>query len=76
MRYTEAYLIQLLKKQSKEAGSQRQLAIKLKISPAFLSDMLLGRRAISETVAAKLGFKREVAYIKTITFLPNPKGGE
>lgn len=43
-------------------GSQKNAAAVLGISPAYLSDILLGRREISATVAAALGFERLVVF--------------
>lgn len=46
----------------KNAGSQAQAARLLKISRAHVSDMLRGRRDISENIARKLGYRRVVMY--------------
>lgn len=43
-----------------EATSIRAVARELGLSAAYLSDILLGRRAVSETVAEAFGFQREI----------------
>ena len=47
-------------------SSLRQTAGRLGISPAYLSDVLNGRRDISDAMAALFGFEREV--VTTISF--------
>lgn len=54
--------IDLLKKLADEKGSQAKAARSLKISPAYFSDMVTGKRAISNQVAKKLGYKRVPAF--------------
>lgn len=44
------------------AKSQRAYAKALGISPAYLNDLLHGRRKVSATIARKLGFVRETTY--------------
>jgi DNA-binding transcriptional regulator YdaS (Cro superfamily) len=41
-------------------GTQKAAAKALGVSPAYLSDMLMGRRDISERILAKLGLRRAV----------------
>ena len=48
----------------REAGSQVEAAKRLDISPMYLSDILAGKRGISDNVAAKLGYKRVVVFEK------------
>ena len=43
-----------------QAGSQAVAAKELKISPAYMSDLINGRRDISLRMLAKLGLKRVV----------------
>ena len=49
-----------LRRQAVEAGSQRNAAKRLAISEQYLSDMLHGRRHISDAVLGKLGLRRTV----------------
>lgn len=51
-----------LQKLVQQAGSQRQVARDLGISPAYLSDVLLGRRQVSAQLALKLGLIRTITY--------------
>lgn len=51
-----------LRKAVKFFGSQKACARKFGISQAFMSDMLKGRREVSDRVAHKLGFTREAIY--------------
>ena len=44
----------------KQHGTQRQAAVALEISTAYLSDILNGRRDFSDEILAKLGLKRSV----------------
>ncbi len=71
--YNDVDLLLLLESKVKEFGSQRKLAENLEVSPAFLSDVLLGNRAISEKIASKLGFVREVIYYKEVKYLKEHK---
>jgi len=48
----------------KSAGSQYAAAKQLDISAAYLSDILAGKRAISDSLARKLGFRRSLMYRK------------
>ena len=41
-------------------GTQKAAAKALGVSPAYLGDMLMGRRDISERILAKLGLRRAV----------------
>ncbi len=40
----------------KDQGSQKQAAVILGISPQYLNDIIMGRRAISDRVARKFGY--------------------
>jgi plasmid maintenance system antidote protein VapI len=51
-----------LKQLINECGSQRAAALRLKITPQYLSDILRERRGISENVASELGFNRKTVY--------------
>jgi plasmid maintenance system antidote protein VapI len=41
-----------------ELGNKKAVAKKLDISQSYLSDILAGKRNISDNIARKLGFKR------------------
>lgn len=43
-----------------QASSQRKVGEEVGLSPAYLSDILLGRRVVSDRVAAVFGFSRHV----------------
>lgn len=45
-------------------GTQNSVAARLDITPAYLSDIRAERREISEKVARKLGYRREVVFTK------------
>ena len=52
----------LLRKQCELAGSQRAWAKKNDFSAAFISDVLLARRDVTESLAKALGYKRRVTF--------------
>ena len=56
--------IELIKKIVEEEGAQYKAAKKLGVSPAYLSDILKNRRAISDKVSKKLGYQRIITYEK------------
>jgi DNA-binding transcriptional regulator YdaS (Cro superfamily) len=45
-----------------DAGSQTEAAKSLGISPQYLSDVLLGRRAPGKKILAALGLQRRMVY--------------
>lgn len=45
--------------------TQASAAKALDISPAYLSDILAGKRGLSKPVAARLGFERRTVYTPT-----------
>lgn len=55
---TEEGLRTLLKQMADDTGTQRELAERLGITPAYLSDIIRGGRGISDAIAAKLGYER------------------
>ncbi len=55
----------ILAKRITAAGSQVKAAAELGISPAYLTDILYGRRAISSSVALKLGLERAMVFVKS-----------
>lgn len=56
-------VIDALYKEGKRLGSGRKLAKVLDISEQYLSDILNGRRNVSELVASRVGFR--AVWIKT-----------
>jgi plasmid maintenance system antidote protein VapI len=48
----------------KEAGSQKAAAKKLGISNPFMSDLVLGNRAMTDRVAEQLGFVKVVKFVR------------
>lgn len=55
------FLLHILLPKVKEK-SQKALAKELGISESYLSDILNGRRCISEEVAKRLGYERQVRF--------------
>jgi transcriptional regulator with XRE-family HTH domain len=58
-RYTEEDVIRAIRDEISES-SLRKVAVKIGISAAYLSDVMRGNRAVSESVAASFGFQREI----------------
>lgn len=56
--------IKIISAMVRAKGSQVKAAKELDISPAYLGDIIGGRRMISDSVARKLGYKRVVLYVK------------
>jgi transcriptional regulator with XRE-family HTH domain len=55
-------LLTLLWEKVEKAGSQKKLAEQLKISPAYLGDVLHGRREPGKAILDALKLKRVVNY--------------
>lgn len=53
---TQIQMRALLREYVAEVGTQVDAAKQLKITPAYLNDLLHGKRNISEAMAKKLGF--------------------
>jgi DNA-binding transcriptional regulator YdaS (Cro superfamily) len=53
-----------LRQQVKAKGSQKAVADGLAISPSLLNDILKGKRNVSESLAARLGYERVIVYRK------------
>lgn len=62
--WTNTELVDLLLQKVIDQKSQTVVAQELAISASYLSDMLLGKRNISATVAEQLGFERVVLFRK------------
>ena len=58
----KAEFIQHLQQLVTEAGSQKDLANRLKISTPYLNDVLQGRRDPGKKILAALGFEQVVIY--------------
>lgn len=54
-----------LKRRVQAMGSQNAVAAELGITPAYLSDILSGRRDLSENVLTKLGFVKISLHVHT-----------
>ncbi len=59
---TEDEARELLRRTTKTAGGQKAWAQQVGISPAFVSDVLRGRRDLGERIPAALGLRRVVRY--------------
>lgn len=59
----EAQVKQLMAIKIIQAGSQQEFAKQCDISPAYLSDILMGRRKIAKNILKMLGLKRVVVYL-------------
>ena len=57
--YTNEDVVEVIRKRTAET-SLRQTARELGLSPSYLSDIVLGRRFVSDSVAEAFGYKREV----------------
>ena len=61
-RMNKKELLQYLHELVNEAGSQKELAQRLKISQPYLNDILLGRRDPSRLLLNAIGFEKVVSY--------------
>ena len=59
----EDALRKLLKAKCTAAGGQAKWATTNSVSPAYVSDVLSGRRDPGESICRALGYKRQVHYI-------------
>lgn len=57
--YTQDEVLAAIRKRT-DASSIRSVAKELGLSAAYLSDVLLGNRQVSDKVAESFGFQREV----------------
>lgn len=57
--YTQDQVLETIRVRT-EGSSISGVARELGLSKAYLSDILLGRRAVSEQVAKHFGFRREI----------------
>ena len=61
---THAELIREIKKQVKEAGTQKAVAIKWKISAQLLSDVIKGKTMPGEKILEAMGYKEIHCYVQ------------
>jgi len=61
-----------LAKLAEEAGSQRNLAKRLGISPMFICDVLKGRRDPGDKMLKAMGFERRVSIRRTVEITEVP----
>ena len=61
---SKADLVKMLLQRAKRAGSQQALAEALGVTPAYLSDVLGGRREPGPKILAALGLRRRVVYVR------------
>lgn len=61
---TEDQVIALLRKKIELAGTQKAFAIQHDLSPAFINDLLQGRREPSFAILNVLGLERVVTFRK------------
>lgn len=58
----ESQAVNRLRQEVTRAGSQKALADEWEISKQYITDILKGRRSVSEAVALKMGLRREVVF--------------
>jgi len=61
--FDAADLVDILRVRCREAGSQKAWAKKHGLIPAYVNDVLQGRREISDNFATMLGFERRVIFL-------------
>lgn len=59
---TEQEVIERLRGAIIAAGGQRQFARAHGLTPAYINDVLHGRRALADRILAAIGVKREIIY--------------
>lgn len=57
-------VLDVLRDECAEMGTQKAWAKKNGVSPAYVNDLLQGRREISDRVAEMLGYERHVIFTK------------
>ena len=61
---SKAHVLEMLRRKARTAGSQKALAEALGVTPAFLSDVLHGKREPGPTMLRALGLRRVVVYVR------------
>ena len=59
---TEQEVITRLEKAVKAAGGQRQFARSAGLTPAYVNDVLHGRRALADRILSAIGVERRIVY--------------
>lgn len=55
-------LLAIIQNRAMESGSQKALALEMRISPGYLSDVLCQRREVSSQLAEKFGYRKIVSF--------------
>ncbi len=61
---SKADLVELLRQRAKRVGSQQALAERLGVTPAYLSDVLGGRREPGPKILEALRLRRQAVYVR------------
>jgi plasmid maintenance system antidote protein VapI len=61
---TQEEILEIIEQMVSKWGSQRAVADHLEISNAYMSDILAGKRLVSDAVAKRLGYTKIVKYRK------------
>jgi plasmid maintenance system antidote protein VapI len=61
---TQEEILEIIKQMVSKWGTQRAVADHLEISNAYMSDIIAGKRLVSDEVAKRLGYTRIVKYKK------------
>lgn len=59
---TEQEVIKRLRDAIEDAGGQREFARRVGLTPAYVNDVLHGRRALADRILAAIGVERGVVY--------------
>lgn len=59
---TEQDVIKRLTEAVEAAGGQRQFARSIGLTPAYVNDVLHGRRALADRILAAIGVERRITY--------------
>lgn len=59
---THTQALKIIQQMVRDRGSKVAVAKELDISPGYMADILSGRKAISDAVARKLGYRRVVMF--------------
>lgn len=63
---TSVDVLGVLRRECSDLGTQKAWAEKHGVSPAYVNDLLQGRREISDNVADMLGYERRVIFTKRL----------
>lgn len=62
---TSAEVYGLLRQAITDAGSQKAFAARAGVTPAYVNDLVRGRRGWSDRILATLGVQRDVRFVAT-----------